>query len=136
MMDGKLRASVRQAQRLGSFRLITRDSRWISFVEYCTTIELCPSGQVAISGWFYPTTLGNLQHNKEICFVVWDTGVKAGTELLGKLVAIDDLVHANGRTHTSRIPPSKKRLMVKIEQLIELNQENYLLLAEEASLLR
>jgi len=138
MNAAKLKESILQAQRSGWVKLITRDKRGVPFVEHFGRIDLLTEMHVALRGWFFPKTLYNLHDNKELCIIIWDTGAKKGFELLGRLVMIDDLAHANGRlsNDTLRIPQSKKQMVVAIKKLIELDQDNYLLLTEEASLLR
>lgn len=92
-------------------------------------LELCGEGgggqwQVAVTEWFCPGTIGNLEENRNISLAVFDGGSGIGYQLLGQLERIEDMGVLNGYgpavEQDHPMPQVERRLVVRVEKVLDL----------------
>jgi hypothetical protein len=71
--------------------------------------------RVAVSAWFCPGTLANLDQNRLVSLIVWDEDADSGFQLLGRVENINEKAVMNGYLpETEGLAP-----MPQIERILE-----------------
>jgi hypothetical protein len=85
-------------------------------------IDLISEERVAVTGWFCPGTMANLQSNPRIALVVWDVSADTGYQLLGELEEIKELAQLDGYSpgiEKNHLPLSRTQLVIHIHRIME-----------------
>jgi hypothetical protein len=120
-----LRESVRLAQAAGFVMIATSDVHGMPHITAAGRLELTDENEadVAVTEWFCPGTVANLQKNKRISIVVWTKKLQTGYQLLGELTGVQDIGVLDGyspkREADHPLPQVEKRLLVKVEKILE-----------------
>ena len=119
----KLKKAVVLSQRIGSVCVATADRRGVPHIATAGKMDLADEGQLAITEWFCPGTMANLQMNKFVSIVVWDRDSDSGYQMLGKLEKIEELGILNGYAPDIEsgppLPQVERRLLIKIEKITD-----------------
>ena len=77
---------------------------------------------MAVSAWFCPGTLANLNQNRLISLIVWDEAADCGFQLLGQVDSIGEKAVMNGylpdSEHLAPLPQVEKILEVAVDKVI------------------
>jgi hypothetical protein len=75
-------------------------------------------GRVAVSEWFCPGTVANLEKNPRISLVVWDPGRDSGYQLVGEVEGVEDVAFLNGHLpeleSVRPVPQTQRRVTVHV----------------------
>ncbi len=78
-----LDAAMGLAEKLGHVFVTTADSAGMPHVAAAAQIKKISDDQVAVSAWFCPGTVANLDDNHRISLAVWDPPSDRGVQILG-----------------------------------------------------
>jgi hypothetical protein len=123
MKQEKLAAAIEPAKRVGHVLVATADSRGVPHVAVAAKIALADGDSIAVTEWFCPGTVANLQKNKKISIVVWANDLDRGCRLLGRLEKAEDIGvldgYAPSREGYPPMPQVEKQLLVKVEKILD-----------------
>jgi len=113
--------AVDMERRVGYALVATSDEKGLPHLAASRSMELESDGHVAVSEWFCPGTLANLEKNPQISVVVWDPVSDRGYQLLGKSVALDDTAMMDGFSPAREevLPQVERRIRVRVEQILD-----------------
>jgi len=121
--EQKLAEAVGLAEKVGHVLIATADSRGMPHVTAAARISLAGADSVAVTEWFCPGTVANLQKNRSISIVVWESRPDNGFQLLGRLEKVEDVGvldgYAPSREETHPLPQVEKQLLVKVEKIFD-----------------
>lgn len=121
-----LERAVDLGRRLGHIFIATTDDNGMPHLAAARAIDMEPEGRISVSEWFCPGTIGNLQQNKRISLVVWDSIGDVGYQLLGEMEKVRDLAFLDGftREETGSLPPPnvERQLIVRVEKVLRFTQ--------------
>ena len=86
--DELIKKVVSMANRVGYALVATSDRNGLPHMAASSRVEAEPDRHVAVSEWFCPGTLANLDENPQISVVVWDPASDTGYQLTGKSTAL------------------------------------------------
>jgi predicted pyridoxine 5'-phosphate oxidase superfamily flavin-nucleotide-binding protein len=84
MKRKSIQKAVDMGNRVGYVLVATSDSTGLPHLAASGKIEAAPEGHVAVSEWFCPETLSNLDVNPKTSLVVWDPSRDKGFQLIGE----------------------------------------------------
>jgi len=116
-----LKKAMALADQVGYVLVATADRRGLPHVASSRRIELRPDGRIAVSEWFCPGTLSNLQQNPKISLVVWEPATDIGFQMLGTTEGVEDLSMMDGFSPAAErkdLPQVERRILVKVDQLV------------------
>jgi predicted pyridoxine 5'-phosphate oxidase superfamily flavin-nucleotide-binding protein len=123
-MGGETRHGERLARALAlaaavrTVLVATADGEGRPHVAVAGKIGGLPDGRVAVSEWFCPGTVANLEKNPWISLVVWDPGRDTGYQLVGEVERVEDAAFLNGHlaeTEGGRpVPQTRRNLTVRV----------------------
>jgi len=119
----KLTEAVDLARKVGHVLIATADSRGMPHVTAAAQIAVAGSHSVAVTEWFCPGTVANLQKNRSISIVVWQARPDIGFQLLGTLEKVEDVGvldgYAAGIEGEHPLPQVEKQLLVKVDKIFD-----------------
>jgi predicted pyridoxine 5'-phosphate oxidase superfamily flavin-nucleotide-binding protein len=81
-------------------------------------IEALPDGRVAVSEWFCPGTVGNLEKNPRISLVVWNPVSDTGYQFMGQVEEVEESAFLNGYLPEGEgarpVPQTRRKLTVRV----------------------
>lgn len=83
-------------------------------------IESAGADRIAVSSWFCPRTMANLQENPEVTVVAWDAGAGQGHQVLGRVESVQDLEFLDGYApgqEAGDFPQTERRVVVLVEKV-------------------
>ncbi|OHB55007.1 MAG: hypothetical protein A2Y07_02045 [Planctomycetes bacterium GWF2_50_10] len=86
---------------------------------------LLEDNQVAITAWYCPVTLANIQQFPEVSIVVWQKETDSGYQLIGKLEKVRDVAQIDGyapKEDVSLYPQVERQLVIKIDSVLFFSQ--------------
>jgi hypothetical protein len=125
MNDEALERVVQLGTRVGGVFIATADSKGLPHVAVSGRIQLEGKGRIAVTEWFCPGTLSNLQDNPRISLVVWDPETDAGYQILGRSERIEDVAMIDGLVNEkgdAPIPQVERKIMVFMERIIRFSR--------------
>jgi hypothetical protein len=121
-----IQCAVTLGEALQHIFVTTSDSRGLPHVAAAGKIAPMKDEKVAVSEWFCPTTLENLQHNRLISLVIWDAVSDKGYQLLGEVEGMENEAMMNGYAFEPGIKEPmaqvKWKLMVRVDKVIDFTQ--------------
>ena len=90
MKTEKLEKAVGLSTKTGFIIVATTGISGIPHMATAAKMELTNEGYIAVTEWFCPGTVDNLQENKNVSVVVWDKSSDTGCQMLGKLERIEE----------------------------------------------
>jgi uncharacterized protein len=127
-MEGRLamnkdviKKAVEMGSRLGHVFVATADHAGLPHVAASGRIEVEPGGRVAVSEWFCPGTLANLQANPKVSIVAWDPVNDIGFQILGVADGLEELAVMDGLSQDLRkpLPQVERKIHVRVEKIID-----------------
>ena len=102
--------------------MATADMNGLPHVAVAGELALLKGREVAVSSWFCPATLTNLQANRHIAIVVWDRSTDTGYQVIGESEKIEDMVMMDGYTPSAKqepLPQVERRIIVRALKVID-----------------
>lgn len=118
-----LKKAILLAKKVGYVFIATADAKGLPHVAAAGKITMIPGkGRVAVSAWFCPGTVANLEANRRIALVIWDSKTDNGYQLLGETEKIKDTAIMNGYAPAledkSALPQVERRLLIRVDRMI------------------
>ncbi len=113
--------TVALAQSIGHVLVATADSKGLPHVAPADKMTLIPQEKkVTVEAWFCPGTVANLQANRQIALVIWDSKADKGYQVLGLTEGVEDIALLDGRAPgvESMLPQGKKRLYIRVAKVM------------------
>jgi hypothetical protein len=121
MKKQSLDSAIELAQKLVHVFVATADSSGMPHVAAAGLMRRTSENRVAVSAWFCPGTLANLDHNRSVSLVVWDPPSDAGYQILGEVQKIDETAMMNGFSSSGEksppMPQVEKKLDVRVDRV-------------------
>jgi hypothetical protein len=118
-----LNQAVALAQKLQHVFIATTDGRGLPHLAAAAKLALTPEGRVAVSAWFCPTTVANLERSRRVSLVIWDPKVDIGYQLLGETEKVQEIAMMNGYApgleSKSPLPQVERQLLVRVDKIID-----------------
>ena len=100
----------------------TADADGLPHVAVAGKTDVLADGRLAVSEWFCPGTLSNLEKNPRISLVVWDPVSDTGYQLTGEVEQVEELAFLNGYLPEEKgaraVPQTERRLTVRVTTVI------------------
>jgi hypothetical protein len=110
------------ARKLGHVFVATADLSGMPHVAAAARIHKASEENVAVSAWFCPGTVANLDDNRHISLVVWDPPSDRGYQLLGEVVRVDEQAVMNGFSGEGEsrppMPQVERNLIVRVVKIL------------------
>lgn len=113
--------TIALAQNIGHVLVATADSRGLPHVAPADNMTLIPEEKkITVEAWFCSGTLANLQSNRQIALVVWDSKADRGYQVLGVTEGVEDVALLDGLAPglESMLPQGKKRLYIRVGKVM------------------
>jgi hypothetical protein len=118
-----LEKAVQLANKVGYVFIATADVNKRPHVAVARTLALKGEGQIAISEWFCPGTMSNLQSNPWVSVVVWDETTDEGYQILGEKEQMMDIGMLNGYTPEMKskwpLPQVESQLVIHVTKVTD-----------------
>jgi hypothetical protein len=120
MMKELIDKAVNMGSRVGYALIATCDDKGLPHLAASRRIEAEPDGHVAVSEWFCPGTLSNLQVNPRISIVVWNPADDSGFQLIGESAGVEDTAMLDGFFPTLQKPGPQveRRIRVRVDKIM------------------
>jgi len=100
----------------------TADADGFPHVAVAGKTHMLADGRVAVSEWFCPGTVSNLEKNPRISLVVWDPVSDTGYQLSGEVEQVEELAFLNGylpeEKRARAVPQTERRLTIRVTTVI------------------
>ena len=110
------------AKKLEHVYVATADAFGMPHVAAAARLNRTSDDHVAVSAWFCPGTIANLDDNRHISLVVWDPPTDRGYQLLGEVDKIEEHSMMNGYSPATELgspmPQVERNLLVKVDKII------------------
>ncbi len=111
------------ASKIGYVLVATSDARGWSHIGIAGKLASLRDNHIAVTEWFCPGTMSNLQANPKMSIVVWDSLSDTGFQLLGELEEIKELGIIDGYSpeveSQKRVPQVERQLLVHIDKVLK-----------------
>ena len=118
--------AVSLGQKLQHIFVATSDNRGLPHVAAAGRITSVRDEIVAVSAWFCPSTVQNLQQNRLVSLVIWDSASDKGYQLLGEVEKIEEEAMMNGYApqleSKGTMSQVERKLIVRVERVIDFSQ--------------
>jgi hypothetical protein len=123
MKAAKLTEAVKTGTKAGYVLIATADPEGMPHIAAAGRIELEGRDTVAITEWFCPGTVANLQKNTAVSVVAWDEASDRGYQLLGRLETAKDVAvldgYAPGLEGEPPLPQVRRRLLIHVDRAMD-----------------
>jgi len=123
MKTDSLQKAVRLAETTGCVFVATSDADGMPHLAAAGKLSYAGKKNVAVTEWFCPGTVANLDNNKYVSIVVWDKDADTGFQLLGRLEKIVDLGVLDGYAPALEkkppLPQVQRQLLIRIEKILD-----------------
>jgi hypothetical protein len=113
-------------QKLQHIFVATSVKRGLPHVAAAGKIAPVQDEKVAVSAWFCPCTAENLEQNRLVSLVIWDSASDKGYQLLGGVEKIEEDAMLNGYApeleKKGLTPQVERTLIVRVESVIDFSQ--------------
>ncbi|HBA85930.1 MAG TPA: hypothetical protein DCZ95_17745 [Verrucomicrobia bacterium] len=114
-----LSKAVSLAQK-GYLLVATADAEGLPHIAMARTAVQVGEDRLLITEWFCPGTISNVQTNKRISIVAWDSREDHGLQLIGEVDRIEELAIMNGYSPKLEwldpVPQVERQLQVRISK--------------------
>ncbi len=118
-----LEKAVNLAKTARHVLIATADDNGLPHVTAAGKLDAAGDSAVAVTEWFCPGTVANLQKNRNMSIVVWTGKLETGYQLLGQLDGVRDIGILDGYSakveEQHPMPQIEKRLLVKVDKILE-----------------
>jgi hypothetical protein len=123
MKTGKLNQVVAVANRTQQVFIATADVAGVPHIACAGKINVEGGDHLAVTKWFCPGTVANLQKNRNISIVVWDKLADTGLQILGRVENIQDMAILDGLSPTVEkehpLPQVERKLLINVEKILD-----------------
>ncbi len=121
MESQTLKEAVHLAQKLQHIFVATADPQGTPHMAAAGKLALAAEGRVVVSAWFCPTTVANLEGNRRVALVIWDSVADKGYQLLGETEDVEERAMMDGLApgKDRPIPQVERALLVRVEKIID-----------------
>jgi len=125
-MDSEtLNRAVALAREAGVVFVATADHGGLPHITASGSLSLLPEQKkVVLEAWFCPRLIANLNANRWMALVVWDSAGKEGYQIFGRVEEVEDVLLMNGHSPemeaANPLPQAKKRLTLRADKIIAL----------------
>ena len=118
-----LKKAVRLGEELEHVFVATADTAGLPHVAAAGKISLESEDRVAVTEWFCPATVANLEANRSIGLIVWDQKTDMGYQLLGEWEKVEELGMMNGYSpgleDQKPLPQVERKLIVRVKKITD-----------------
>jgi predicted pyridoxine 5'-phosphate oxidase superfamily flavin-nucleotide-binding protein len=122
MKPETLQKAVRLGQKLQHVFVATADSQGLPHLAAAGRMDRITDERLAVTAWFCPGTLHNLDQNRRISLVVWDAPSDTGYQIFGEVQDIEEQAYLNGfvpeMKEAVHPPQVERKLIVRPEKVI------------------
>ena len=122
MNERQLRSAVDLAARIGKVMVMTADATGLPHAAVAGRLDQVSDSEVAVTEWFCPGTVANLQINPRMALVVWDADSDEGYQLLGRLQRVQDYAVMDGYEESASrqavLPQVQRQLVVEVDKVL------------------
>lgn len=118
--------SLKKAIALGTLGVpvlvATADVDGLPHIGVAGAISMESGDRVALSGWFCPGTVANLNVNVRMAIVVWDPEKDTGFQLFGVSEDVVDLAIMDGyspETESESFPQTEEKVVVRVDKIVK-----------------
>lgn len=123
MKTERIEKAVELAEKIGSVYVATADQSGTPHIAAAGKVELLGQESLAVTEWFCPGTITNLQQNKNISIVVWDDDTDTGYQMIGQLQESHDVGILDGfypkLESQAPLPQVETQLLIQVERVID-----------------
>ena len=117
----RLKQALALAATVKTVLVATADGDGRPHVAVAGKIEALADGRVAVSEWFCPGTVANLEKNPRISLVLWDPVGDAGYQFMGQVEEVEESAFLNGYLPEEEgarpLPQTRRRLTVRVTRI-------------------
>ncbi len=122
MKNQTFQKAVSLADKVTAIFVATADAQGIPHLAAAGKVKLIEPNTIAVTEWFCPGTVANVQANKQISVVIWDQTADTGYQLVGKVEKIDEMGILDGyapqQEQKPPLPQVRRQLVIKVEKII------------------
>ena len=111
------------AQKLRHVFVATTDGKGLPHMAAAGKLALMPEGRVAVTAWFCPMTVANLQKNRGVSLAIWDPQADTGYQLLGQAEKVEEIAMMNGLgpgvESQHPLPQVERQLLVRVDKILD-----------------
>ncbi len=126
MKRAMIERMVELGNRVGFFFIATADGNGTPHLASARRAELLSGDRFAVTEWFCPGTIANLESNPRLSVVAWDSENDTGYQVIGESAEIKDVAMLDGfeagRAEPTPVPQVERRLLVTAEAVLEFRQ--------------
>ena len=123
MKIDKIKHVVAIAEKTQQVFVATADTAGSPHIACAGKLTVENSGLLAVTEWFCPGTVANLQKNKNISIIVWDKLTDTGFQVLGWVESIQDMAVLDGYSPAVEkqhpLPQVERKLLIKVEKILD-----------------
>ena len=117
-----IQKALELADQLQHVFVATADAKGLPHVATAGKLKLESDGRVAVTAWFCPGTVDNLQDNHSIALVVWDSTGDTGYQLVGEVQRMEELAFLDGYTpgveDSTPSPQVERQLIIRVDTVL------------------
>jgi general stress protein 26 len=118
----QLKQALALAETVKTVLVATADGNGRPHLAVAGKIEALPDGRVAVSEWFCPGTVSNLEENPRISLVLWDPAGDAGYQLMGQVEEVEESAFLDGYLPEGEgarpLPQTRRRLTIRVTGIL------------------
>jgi general stress protein 26 len=122
MKEEAIQSAVVLGEKIQNIFVATADAEGLPHVAAAGRISSTSAGYVAVSAWFCPGTVMNIQKNRRVALVVWDAAADIGYQILGVVEKVEDQAMLDGYSaemeESTQPPQVERQLLVHVEKVI------------------
>ena len=102
--------------------IATADGKGVPHMAAANSIKQLEVGRIAITEWFCPETIANIEIGCSISIVVWDPVLDKGHQFIGCVDRMDEIAIMNGyqaeEEPTAPLPQQEYRLIIDVGKVM------------------
>ena len=120
---GLLEKAAKLAEKVGYVLIATADNEGWPHVAAARLLKLKENGRIDVREWFCPGTMSNLNANRRVSVVVWESASDTGYQLLGETEHMMDIGILDGYTPNMEqkwpIPQVESELVIRVSKITD-----------------
>lgn len=126
MLSDEIKKAEHMARVVGYVFVVTCDDMYQPHMCIAGRLEVVEDRCISLTEWFCPGTVANIQQNKNISVVSWDSTVDHGYQLIGKVrksIDVGILDGYAGASEMDNIPQIEKQLLIDVEKAMAFKKQ-------------
>ncbi len=119
----KLNQAAAIAKKTQQVFIATADAAGAPHIACAGKINVENGDHLAVTEWFCPGTVANLQENKNISIAVWDKLTDTGLQVLGRVESIQDMAILDGFSPAVEkqqpLQQVERKLLIEVEKILD-----------------